>query len=126
MAIGGSIQSLTLDGREFAVAADSDANRKLGGFQNDVEANGDATARQIKTRVTWSLDGIAIVIDDSNGDHEFLQALADSSRFFPVVITYASDESYQGTGQLAGDLAHASKATTMAINLQGNGKLTKQ
>lgn len=126
MAIGGSIESITIDGREFAVAADSEANRKLGGFDNEVEANGDGSARVIKTRAPWGLDGIAVVIDDSNEDAEFLQALADSGRFAPVVITYASGDAYQGTGQITGELQHGSKSTTATLNLKGSGKLTKQ
>ncbi len=43
-AVGGSIESVTLDGRTFAVAADAEAQRKLGGFENEVQANGDGTA----------------------------------------------------------------------------------
>lgn len=126
MAIGGSIESITIDGREFPVAADSEANRKLGGFDNEVEANGNGSVRVIKTRAPWSLDGIAVVIDDSNEDMEFLQQLADSSRLAPVVITYASGEAYQGTGQITGELQHGSKATTASLALKGSGKLTKQ
>lgn len=126
MAIGGSIQSVTIDGREFPVAADSDANRKLGGYANEVEPNGNQTARIVKTAIAWSIDGIAVVIDDSNGDLEFLQALADSSRFAPITLTLANDETYQGVGQITGDLAASSKSTTASLNLQGEGKLTKQ
>jgi len=47
-ATGGSIESITMDGREFAVAADAESQRKLGGFENEVQANGNGTARIIK------------------------------------------------------------------------------
>ena len=58
-AIGGSIQEVALQGRTFAVAADAESQRKLGGFENEVQPNGDGmTARLIKTRVTWMLDGL--------------------------------------------------------------------
>ena len=69
-AVGGSIESVNLSGREFAVAADAEAQRKLGGFENEVQANGDGTARLIKTRVPLSLDGLTIEIDDDRGDQE--------------------------------------------------------
>jgi len=38
--VGGSIESITLGGREFAVAADAESQRKLGGWENEVQANG--------------------------------------------------------------------------------------
>ena len=35
-AVGGSIQEVILAGRTFAVAADAEAQRKLGGWENEV------------------------------------------------------------------------------------------
>ena len=90
-AVGGSIESITLDGRGFAVAADAEAQRKLGGFENEVQANGDGTARLIKTRVPLSIDGLTVEIDDDRADQEFLQELSNRNDFFPVVISYAPD-----------------------------------
>lgn len=124
-AIGGSIESVTLRGREFAVAADAEAQRKHGGFENEVMANGDGTARLIKTRVPLSLTGLTLVIDDTRGDHEFLQNLANLKDFFPIAITYASGESYGGTGQITGELQSSSQAATAQVNLSGPGILTR-
>ncbi len=90
MAVGGSLESITLAGREFSIAADAEANRKIGGFENEVMANGDGTARIIKTRVPLALDGVTVVIDDDKGDQEFLQGLADGNDFFVIALTYAS------------------------------------
>ena len=86
MSVGGSIESITLDGRNFSVAADAEVQRKLGGFENEVQANGDGTARTIKTRVPLSLDGLTVDIDDDQGDAEFLQALQDRNDFFPIAL----------------------------------------
>ena len=72
MAIGGSIEEITLSGRSFAVAADAEAQRKLGGFENEVLANGNGTARLIKTRVPLSIDGLTLEVDDDRGDQEYL------------------------------------------------------
>ncbi len=126
MATGGSIESVTLDGRTFSVPFDADVGRKLGGFENDVQPNGDGTARLIKTRVAWGLSDLTVSIDDDTGDQEFLQALADSNVFFPVTISYASGVIYQGTGQVTGENPVASQATTATLNLMGQGELTKQ
>lgn len=125
-ATGGSIESLTLDGREFPVAADAEAQRKLGGFENEVQANGDGTARLIKTRVPLSLDGMTLETDDDRGDQEFIQALSDRNDFFPIAITYASGITYQGTAQIVGETQASSNNATTAVSLMGPGQLTKQ
>lgn len=124
--VGGSIESVTLDGRTFSVPADAESQRKLGGFENEVLSNGDGTARQIKTRVPLSIDGLTVAIDDSNGDDEFLQALANRNDFWPVAITYASGEVYQGSCQLVGEMPTGSQAASKAISLAGPGVLTRQ
>lgn len=126
-AIGGSIESLTLDGRNYPVAADAEAQRKLGGFENEVQANGDgATARLIKTSVPLSLDGVTVEVDDSRGDHEFLQELSNRPDFFPVAITYASGITYQGTAQIVGETQASSQNATAPVSLMGPGILTQQ
>jgi len=125
-AVGGSIESVTLDGREFPVAADAEAQRKLGGFENEVQANGDGTARIIKTRVPLGIDGLTVEVDDDRGDQEFIQGLANRNDFFPVAITYASGSTYQGTAQIVGENPASSQSATQAISLMGPGTLTKQ
>lgn len=125
-AVGGSIEEVTLSGRSFAVATDAEAQRKLGGFENEVLANGNGTARIIKTRVPLSIDGLTIEVDDSRADQEFLQELADRSDYFVVAITYASGITYQGTAQIVGENPASSQSATAAISLMGPGVLTKQ
>lgn len=126
MAVGGSIESVTLDGREFPVATDAEAQRKLGGFENEVQANGNGTARLIKTRVPLSIDGLTVEVDDDRGDQEFIQGLADRNDFWPLAITYASGNTYQGTAQIVGENPASSQSATQAISLMGPGVLTKQ
>jgi hypothetical protein len=125
-AVGGSIESVSLNGRNFAVAADAEAQRKLGGFENEVMANGDGTARLIKTRVPLSLDGLTVEVDDDRGDQEFLHDLTDINDFFPVTITYASGAVYQATAQITGELQASSQSATASVNLMGPGIMTKQ
>jgi hypothetical protein len=125
-AIGGSITEVTLNGRLFAVSADSEANRKLGGFENEVLANGDGTARIIKTRVPLNIDGLTLECDDSRGDQEFLQQLADTNAFFAGTISYASGLTYQGTMQIVSEMTSSSQSATATVTLAGSGKLTRQ
>ena len=125
-AIGGSIESVTVDGRIFPVAADADAARKLGGKENENQPNGDGSTRLIKTRVAWSLDGLTLSIDDSRGDHEFLQARSNANSYFPLAFTYPSGIVYQGTGQIVGELQSSSQSATAAVGFGGPGELTSQ
>lgn len=125
-ATGGSIESITLDGREFAVAADAESQRKLGGFENEVQANGDSSARLIKTAVPLSIDGITVEINDDKADQEFIQELSNRNDFFPIAITYVSGATYQGRAQITGGFQASSQNATAAVSLMGPGVLTKQ
>lgn len=125
-AVGGSIESITLDNRVFSVASDADVTRKLGGYENEVPSNGDGTSRLIKTRVSWMLSGITVSIDDDREDHEFLQVLADDVDFFSVTISYSSGIVYQGSGQLSGEVGYSNSGATASIDLSGTGVLTQQ
>jgi hypothetical protein len=125
-AVGGSVESISLSGRNFPVPADAEANRKLGGWENEVQVNGDGTARLIKTRVPLSIDSLTVEIDDDRGDQEYLVDLAGRSDFFVIAITYASGLVYQGRAQITGEIKAASKAGTAQISLSGPGVLTQQ
>ncbi len=125
-AVGGSIESVTLDGRSFAVAADAESQRKLGGFENEIQANGDGGARIIKTRVPLSIDGLTLETDDDRGDQEYLQGLANGNDFFAIAITFASGITYQGSAQIVGEMQASSQNATTAVSLMGPGLLTKQ
>lgn len=126
-AVGGSIQSISVNGRLFAVAADADVNRSLGGFSNDVMPNGNNTARLIKTAVTWALEGITVSIDDPTGsDQEFLQDIANGLELFDVTIEYASGAVYAGKGQLTDVIQYTNQSATASLNFKGEGVLKQQ
>jgi len=126
MSVGGSIQEIAIGGRLFNVAADADASRKLGGFETEVQANGNGSVRYIKTRVPWSLDGVVLDIEDVRGDQEFLQNNADSNEEVDIAITYASGITYQGRGKVVGEVVCSSQNTTATVTLSGGGKLESQ
>jgi hypothetical protein len=125
-AVGGSIESLTLDRRTFSVAADADVQRALGGYVNEVEANGDDSVRLLKTRAPWSVEDLTVSLDDLLGDHEFLQDLADGNSMFAIVVSYASGAIWQGTGQIVGDIKASNSKATASISLKGSGRFTQQ
>ena len=124
-AIGGSIESVTIANRNFSVAADADGQRKLGGFENEIQVNGDGTARTVMTRVAWVVSGLTLSVDDSNRDHEFLQEQANSTVYSAISVTYASGVTYAGTGTLTGEMQVGSQAQTLSVDLSGPGELKK-
>jgi len=91
-----------------------------------VQANGNGTARLIKTRVPLSIDGLTVEVDDDRADQEFIQELSNRNDFFAIVISYASGISYQGTAQIVGETQASSQNATAAVSLMGPGVLTKQ
>jgi len=126
-AVGGSIESVGLRGREFAVGAEAAANRRIGGKQNEVRMNGNnKTARLVSTAMSWLVSGLALEIDDSRNDQEFLQELADSKDFFPIEITWASGSTSQGTGQIVEEITLDTQDATATVSLSGPGRLTLQ
>lgn len=126
VAVGGSIESVSIRGRLFPVAADAEANRKLGGFENEVQSNGDGSARLVKTRVPWLIDGLQLEVNDSRADAEFLQEIADGLVLVPITITLASGVTYQGDGTITSEVQSSSQNATAAVTLSGQGKLTQQ
>jgi hypothetical protein len=126
MSVGGSIESVTIKGRTFAVAADADAARQLGGASAEVLANGDGTARIVKTKIPWLISGLALVINNVRGDLEFLQEIANGSVFVACDITFADGTTYQGQGTVTGELQAGSQNATAEVTLSGEGQLTKQ
>ena len=126
MATGGSVESISLDGRVFAATADTDPGRKIGGFENEIQPNGDGTARMVKTRVAWSLTDVSISVDDTIDDDTFIQELIDGDAFIPITISMASGTVYQGTGQVTGENPTSAQSTSKTVNLGGPGQLTRQ
>ena len=125
-AVGGPVESVSIDGEYFTVAADADAGRELGGYTNENQSNGDGTARLIKSRKPWQIDGLTLAIDDLLNHQEFLQNKADQLGYFPINITFASGLVYGGTGQIVDELKFGNAGATVPVTLGGPQKLTQQ
>src|SRR3954470_10358507 len=101
-ALGGSVKECSIRGRIFAPASDAEVKMSLGGYVNDIHANGDGTARQEKTMTPAALEGLVIAIDHDKGDLSFLQEISDGNVFVPFSITYIDDTVFQGKAQIMG------------------------
>lgn len=125
-AVGGPIESVSVDGRYFSVAADADAGRQLGGFTNETQENGDGTGRLIKSRKKWMIDGLSLSCDDLLDDQEYLQSKADENGYFAVNFSFASGSVYGGQGQIEDEIKFGNAGATVPLSFSGPGKLTQQ
>lgn len=125
-ATGGSIEKVTVDGRIFAVASDADAQVKLGGFQNEIQPNGDSTVRTIKTKVAWAVTGLMLEIQNARGDQEFLQDIQDGLEDVTVSVTYADGTIRQGQGTITDEVQYSTQNATASVSFGGGGQLTRQ
>jgi hypothetical protein len=119
-AIGGSIQEISIDARPFAVAADSDPGRGLGGKKNEVSMNGDGQTFRVLQEIQASkIDAIDVQIDDDNEDQEYIQSKIDAGLPITLSVTYASGKIYSGQVQITGDAAYSPKNATMSLTFEG-------
>ena len=124
MSIAGALRSFTVNGRGFKVANDGPGNKSMGGRNNEVAMNGDASFRVIQTVMPGQLGEINVEIDDSMGDQEFLQGLSDVGLPVPCVATYAANISYTGDLVLTGEIQKDETTGLATLTFQG-GPLQK-
>ena len=125
-AVGGSIESVSISGRLFSVAGDSDFQFNLGGYSNEIQMNGDKTGRIIKTSIPFNIDSITLSVDLPLGDFDFLNDVKNGNDYVPISITLASGAIYQGLAIITGDMVLSSQNTSVTLALSGPGDLTLQ
>jgi len=124
MSIAGAMRSLTINGRGFRVSHDGSGNKAMGGRNNEVAMNGDASFRVIQTVMPGSFSDVQVEADDSRGDQEFLQELSNDGLPVPVVATYAANISYTGDLVISGEISKDENTGLISLSFQG-GELTK-
>lgn len=124
MAIHGAMRSLTINGRAFKVAHDGSGNKAMGGRNNEAAMNADGSFRVLQTVMPGSFSDIGVESDDSRGDQEFLQGLADAGLPVPVVSTYAANISYTGDVVITGEIQKDENTGLISLSFQG-GALQK-
>jgi len=125
-AVGGPIESVSINGRSFSVAEDADASVAYGGDNNEIGMNGDGTGRPIKSKVPWKVSGLVLQINPDNNDHEFLQDIKDKNEFVDYEHTEVDGNVYYASGQIVEDTEKSTKNATGEITFSGPGRLTKQ
>lgn len=124
-AVGGSIETVSIRGRSFSIAHDADGSRILGGYESEVQPNGDGTVRKIKMRKPWSLGGLSFSIDDDLEDQEFLQDRANENVMQAVEVTFASGVVMYAEGTVTGEVSMATQNATSSLTLSGPGLLSQ-
>jgi len=117
--VGGSITEITLNGRPFSVDAESDIGKKLQKHENELKANGNGTTRLIKKNVPQMIDGVAIAIDNSLGDFEFLKGLNDAFVLFDITIAEPDGSFWAGQAQITGEFKTQSQEATTEVTFMG-------
>lgn len=125
-ALGGSIAAVSIDGRNFAVAADADVTLTLGGKKTTPQPNGNGTARYTAEVTVWGLKGIDVAIDHDQDDLGFLQRNADAMTPVNCTITLIDGTTFQGKGIVADDHDYSTAKATAGLTLMGEGQLTPQ
>ena len=124
--IGGSVISISLNGRSFAVPADTDITLKLGGFENETQANGDGSTRKVKTRVPWSATGCKVATISSQADQEYIQELSDGDLPVDAVFELTDGSLYTGKGDVNGEVGQTTQNAVTGFDMAGEGKLAQQ
>lgn len=114
---GGPIQTVTIDGRNFSVAHDAEASRKLGGYEKERQMNGDGTSRPVLTRVPGTISGLSISIDDDREDQEFLTDIQNDFTDVDISVTFVDGTVYGGKGSIEGEAIKSSSTGLMEITL---------
>jgi methyl coenzyme M reductase subunit D len=122
----GSVQNVSVNGRNFPVAADADGARNLGGRTNEVQSNGNGTVRVVQTRVPWSVGGLTLGINDDANDQKFLQDLADSGSLVPFTFELAGGQIYRGNGTISDNIEFSTQNGTASVTFMGEQKLEQQ
>ena len=119
MAGGGSIVSVTINGRYFPVDKDADASLNLGGYTNEKKSNGDGTSRNVKTYRLASIKGLVLSMDNDRGDNEFIQDAANQLNDFDADATLVDGTVYSGFMQIEGEPEYKTMDSTCEIELKG-------
>jgi hypothetical protein len=98
----------------------------MGGFNNEIQMNGNGTGREIKTRVASGVDGLLVEINHLTNDLQWLQDLANRIGGFDWEATLADGSVFQGRMTIVGELQGSTQSTTAAVSLQGSGVITRQ
>jgi hypothetical protein len=153
--VGGSVKSVSIEGREFPVDAACDAVFDTGGFSNTVEITGSGESIVAQERIPWQLLNVDLVISEDRGDlgflagvfnaivepfapslaipapptgpdRDFLGEVIARGTFVPITVTQADDTTHTGRGTIVGSIQRSTMTGLAKVSFAGDGEMTKQ
>ena len=116
----GALRRIQVKGRGFAVSGENAGNRTLGGRENEIAKNGDATVRILQKEVSWKLSDVELAGDYDGQQH--LQAIADGGEEVPIMWTLASGAIMSGLGIPTGPIEFDQMTGLIKVTFEGSGK----
>ena len=102
--ITGNAEWAELAGRRFECDAEADLEFSLPGYKNENRPSGSGRLITKKTRKLGNVT-LPLVLDEQNGDLEFIQSLADRTESFPIVFGLTSGSVYSGIAQIEDEVS---------------------
>lgn len=116
---GGDIQQILINGRSFDPANEQSANFRLSGFVNENLPTGNGKLHTNSRRKLGGFDGLALSLDATRLDLEYLQEIANNRIPVPVQITLVSGIVYSGDLAFEGEIDANSGDGTVEIAMMG-------
>ena len=115
----GDLRQVNLGGRNFDPAPETDMTMMLHGLTLENTPNGNGTIHTGGKRRLGGFDGLALSLDMSRGDMEYLQNWATSGVPKPCSVTLIDGTTYTGPLLPEGDLNFSSGNGTLDFAARG-------
>ena len=123
MSVHGPLESINIDGRRFPIDGEANAVINFDGYINEVKPNAKpGESRIVKSRRSGKISAIPIIIDNTRGDMEFIQAIMDSLDFVNFFATEVDETVWEGKVMITESPEKSTKEGTMEISVMGNVK----
>jgi hypothetical protein len=119
MVRAGDIRQVTIQGREFDPAPETNVTIILAGVTNENASTGNAGMHTTQRRKLGGFDALTLSIDSGRQDYEFIQEIANLGETVPVTITLASNVTYSGALAVEGELTHNAGEGTLELAMRG-------
>jgi hypothetical protein len=116
----GALKKVQVKGRGYAVSGENAGNRVLGGRENEVAKNGDATIRILQKEVSWKLSDLELAADYAGQQH--IQEIADAGEEVPIMWTLADNTIMAGLGIPTGPIEFDQMTGLLKVTFEGSGK----
>ena len=117
----GTLKSLSMNARSFAVPDDCDVNIDYGGYENEVKRNGDGSDRQVKSMKPGGVSGCQVVGGDDVLD--YLSGIKQQNEFADMALELVDGRQFSGRVQITGQLQESSMNGVISFDLAGRVEL---